>query len=314
MHHARRAASNRRSPCGLHAHQFGGTVDEPAEDAGRVGATAHAGHHHVGVAAEQFAALAPRLIADDPVELAHHPGIRMRAHHRAEAVVGPLHGGHPVAQRLVDGVLEGAAAGGDGVHLGTQQAHAEHVQLLPGHIHLAHVHRAVHPQQRRRGRCGHAVLAGAGLGHEAGLAHALGQERLSQHVVDLVGAGVVEILPLEQQAQAQLRRQARAIAQRRGTPGVVRQQVVEPLAERFVGPGGAEGPIEFLAGGHQGLGDVAAPEVAEAPFRRRFCHAHANTPVPVPAPAVRTRTASRRACPRVAPLPAVRRRLDGPRR
>ena len=46
----------------------------------------------------------------DAVELAHHPRVRVRAHHRAEAVVGVADGGHPVAHRLVDGVLQRAAA------------------------------------------------------------------------------------------------------------------------------------------------------------------------------------------------------------
>ena len=55
-------------------------------------------------------ALLARLVADDAVELAHHPRIRMRAHHRAQAVVRRLDGGDPVAHRFVDGVLQRAAA------------------------------------------------------------------------------------------------------------------------------------------------------------------------------------------------------------
>jgi hypothetical protein len=41
------------------------------------------------------------------------------------------------------------------------------------------------------------VLAGAGLGDDARLAHALGEQRLAERVVDLVRAGVVEVLALE---------------------------------------------------------------------------------------------------------------------
>ena len=48
--------------------------------------------------------------ADHAMELAHHPRIRVRPHHRAQAVVGVLDGGHPVAHGLVDGVLERPAA------------------------------------------------------------------------------------------------------------------------------------------------------------------------------------------------------------
>ena len=61
------------------------------------------------------------------------------------------------------------------------------------------------PEQGGRGGGGHAVLAGAGLGDEAGLAHPLGEQRLAEHVVDLVRAGVVEVLALEQQPHARAR-------------------------------------------------------------------------------------------------------------
>jgi siroheme synthase len=47
----------------------------------------------------------------------------------------------------------------------------------------------------RRGR--HAVLAGAGLGDHALLAHALREQRLADHVVDLVRAGVVQVFALQ---------------------------------------------------------------------------------------------------------------------
>ena len=41
------------------------------------------------------------------------------------------------------------------------------------------------------------MLARAGLGDEAGFAHLFGQQGLSEHVVDLVRAGVVQVLALE---------------------------------------------------------------------------------------------------------------------
>ncbi len=42
-----------------------------------------------------------------------------------------------------------------------------------------------------------AVLAGAGLGDDARLAHALGEQDLAEAIVDLVRAGVVQLLALE---------------------------------------------------------------------------------------------------------------------
>ena len=124
----------------------------------------------------------------------------MRADHRAETEVGVAHIGHPVPHRLVDGVLERAAPRLDGVHVGTRQLHAEHVQLLARHVDRAHEHGALETHQRGGGGAGDAVLAGAGVGDDALLAHALGQQRLADDVVDLVRAGVVQVLTLEDQA------------------------------------------------------------------------------------------------------------------
>ena len=48
---------------------------------------------------------------------------------------------------------------------------------------------------QRRGR--DAVHAGAGLGDDARLAHAAREHDLAEHIVDLVRAGVIELLALE---------------------------------------------------------------------------------------------------------------------
>ena len=64
------------------------------------------------------------------------------------------------------------------------------------------------------------------------LAHPLGQQRLAEHVVDLVRAGVVEVLALQHQADAELLAEVVALGEDRRAPGVVAQQVVELGAER----------------------------------------------------------------------------------
>jgi len=46
------------------------------------------------------------------------------------------------------------------------------------------------------------VLAGAGLGDDAALAHACGQKPLAHGVIDFMRPGVVEILALEEDAGA----------------------------------------------------------------------------------------------------------------
>ena len=91
-----------------------------------------------------------------------------------------LHVRHPVAHRLVDRVLEGAAARADGAHGGAEQPHAEHVQRLALDVDLAHVDHALEAEERGRGGGGDAVLASTGLGDEPGLAHPLREQRLAR--------------------------------------------------------------------------------------------------------------------------------------
>ena len=69
---------------------------------------------------------------------------------------------------------------------------------------------------------GHAVLAGAGLGQYLGLAHVLGQQGLAEAVVDLVGAGVVQILALEEDTRAtEMVAESPCQVQRAGSAGIV---------------------------------------------------------------------------------------------
>ena len=121
----------------------------------------------------------------------------MRAQRRAQQVMRGLDVGHPVAHGFADGVLQRPAAGGDADHLRAQQAHAEDVEALPPHVLLAHVDDAFQAEQRADRGGGHAVLARAGLGDDALLAHAPRQQRLAQAVVDLVRAGVQQVFALE---------------------------------------------------------------------------------------------------------------------
>ena len=159
-----------------------------------------------------------------------------------------------------------------GAHLGAEQPHAEDVERLALHVDLAHVHDALEPEERRRGGAGHAVLAGARLGDDPRLAHALGQQRLAQHVVDLVRAGVVQVLPLEQQGAAELGRQPLGLVEARRASGVVVQESLELRAERRIGPRLPERLVELGAGQHERLGDVAPAEVAEASRRPGVTH------------------------------------------
>src|ERR1700684_1096499 len=105
--------------------------------------------------------------------------------------------GDPIPHGFADGILQCAGAGTDPADLRPEQAHAVDVELLTAHVLLTHVDDAFHPKERTDGCGGYAVLARAGFGDDAMLAHAARQQALSETVVDLVGAGVQQILTFE---------------------------------------------------------------------------------------------------------------------
>ncbi len=259
-------------------------ADEPGEQPDGVRAATDAGDGEIRQAALDGGDLGRRLVADPALEVADDRRIRVRAHRRAEDVVGRLDVGHPVAHRLVDRVLERRRAGGHGADLGTQGAHPQHVRALPLDVLGAHVDDARQVEQRAGGRGRDAVLAGAGLGDDPGLAEPPGEQRLAERVVDLVRAGVGEVLALEVEAEVRDARRrgrpspasrARLVAdglgqaigtvERGRAPGEVREQLAQlgpedrVLAERVVGG------LELLERGHQRLGHVATTEVALHP-------------------------------------------------
>ena len=155
-------------------------VDERVEDADRVGPAADAGGDRVGQPARLVQDLRARLQSDDALEITDHRRERMRAGSGAEAVVRVVGVGHPVAERLVDGVLQRLRTGLDRDDLGAEQPHPRDVQCLPGGVDRAHVDHALEAEQRACGRGGHPVLARAGLGDHPRLAHLPGQQRLAR--------------------------------------------------------------------------------------------------------------------------------------
>src|SRR5439155_15328089 len=98
---------------------------------------------------------------------------------------------------FIDGVAQGPAAALYRHDLGSQGPHLEDVQLLPANVLRANVDLALQTEKGSRRGGGHAVLAGPRLGDDARLAHAPRQQRLPDTVIDLVRAGVVEVLALQ---------------------------------------------------------------------------------------------------------------------
>ena len=150
-------------------------LDEVVEGPDCVASAAHAGDQHVRDPALFLDGLGPDLPADDGLEVPDDRGERMRPHNRSEAVVGVVDAGSPLAHALGHGILEGARSGLDPADLRAHEPHPVHVESLTLHVLDAHVHHALQAHQGRGGGRRHAVLSGAGLGDEAGLAHLLGQ-------------------------------------------------------------------------------------------------------------------------------------------
>ncbi len=105
--------------------------------------------------------------------------------------------GCPVAHGFVHGILQGAATAGNGHNLCTVKFHGSNVGLLTTNVHFAHVNDTFKTELGASGCSGEAVLTCAGFCDNAGLAHLLCQEALTDGVVDLVGAGVGETFKLD---------------------------------------------------------------------------------------------------------------------
>lgn len=251
----------------FHAKQLGVLKrDVGVEDAHGIAAAAHAGDHSIGLlfGAQKFGHLRQALIADDLLEVAHHHGIGMGAGHGTDDVEGVIHVGHPVTHGFVERILEGLGAGLHGHHGGTQQLHSVDVGALAFHVLGTHVDDAFQAVARADGGRGYAMLAGTGLGNDAGLAHALGEHGLADHVIDFVRAGVVQVFALEVDLRAShLTRHAVCVINGRGTAYVVRQFGLEFCDELGVVLILGIGLTQLGEGVGQGFAGEAAAVAAE---------------------------------------------------
>ncbi|MBA7711534.1 hypothetical protein ES703_120500 [subsurface metagenome] len=75
-----------------------------------IAAPADAGDSIIGQTAGSLKDLTASLHADDRLKIAHHHRIGMGAYDTAQKVVSGIDIGHPIADGLIDGVLEGLAA------------------------------------------------------------------------------------------------------------------------------------------------------------------------------------------------------------
>ena len=182
--------------------------------------------------------------------------------------MGVVDGRHPLAHRLVGRVLERAGAARHLADFGAEEAHTKDVEFLAADVLAPHENLARQPEQRGGGGGGDAMLAGAGLGDDAALAEPFGQQALAERVVDLVRAGVAEVLALEEDARAPAKRlrQAARLVERGGAADVVAEQRVEFGVEGGVLANEPVFGLQLIERRDQRLGHVAPAEPAEVAF------------------------------------------------
>ena len=189
------------------------------------------------------------LAADDRLEIAHHLRIGMRAGDRADAVEGVLDIGHPVAQRLVHRVLQRARAGlgrerprRPAASCGRRWASAARCRLRP-------CRRCIRRPKRAQAV---AVATPCWPAPVSAMMRFLPMRRASRiwpmHVVDLVRAGVVQLVALEiDLGAAEMLGQALGEIERAGPADIMFEEAVELGLEARVGLGVLVGLLE-LAG------------------------------------------------------------------
>ncbi len=110
------------------------------------------------------------------------------------------------------------------------------------------------------------MLSGAGLGDDARLAHAPGEQDLPHHIVDLVGAGMVELVALEIDfGAAEMLRQPLGEIERARPPDIMFEEMVELLPGRRIVLRRLIGRLELEDQRHQCLGDETPAVDAEKP-------------------------------------------------
>ena len=237
-------AGNRRGVVGgVHAQTAGFHADEAhvffadirVEQSDGVRSAADAGNGDVGLSADGFLHLRFGFVADNALEIAHHFGIRRGTGGGADDVERVVHAGDPFAHGFVHRVFQRAAAAVNADYVCAQQFHAEHVGHLTLDVVRAHVHVASHAEAGGDGGGSHAVLTRAGFGDDAFFAHAAGEQCLTDSVVYLVRAGVVQVFALQPDLRtAQMLGQSRGMVNGTGPADVVFQIAVELFPKRRV--------------------------------------------------------------------------------
>lgn len=191
-------------------------AEKGGENAHGVAAAADTGEDVIGQLACHFVELLACFDADDALKVAYHHGEGVGSDDGADAVDGVDRVLEVGLECGVDGFLECAKSVTDRDDFRAEDFHAYDVWVLLFDIDLAHMDFALEAEVGGCGSEGDSVLAGSGFGDETLLAHVFGEKGFAHAMVELVGAGVVQVFALEVDASAVGFGKALAIVDRGG--------------------------------------------------------------------------------------------------
>ena len=168
--------------------------------------------------------------------------------------------GDPRAKSFVDGIAESTSSGLNGNDLCTEELHPEDIESLAADIFGTHVDSTLKTELGTDGGSGDTVLPSTSLSNDLGLAEAASKKHLTECIVDLMRAGVVEIFTLEPDlgSTAMLGETVGVLkVTRTAHEGIVRL-VLLPESEIVLGLD--EAGFELGKTIHQRLGDILATE------------------------------------------------------
>ncbi|KAI6756470.1 hypothetical protein HG530_012206 [Fusarium avenaceum] len=152
-----------------------GVILERVEHANGVAATTYTSNDGIWELSSLLEHLLLGLGTDDGLECSDDGGEGVRSDSRTDDVVGSVKVNDPGTKGFVDSISESLATSLDSNNLGTQQAHTENVEGLSSDT----------------------VLSSTSFSNNTLLSESSSEEKLAQCVVDLVAAGMVQVLTLE---------------------------------------------------------------------------------------------------------------------
>ncbi len=178
------------------------------------------------------------------------------------------HIGDPIAHGLVDCFLQRRLTRGNRNNLGAQKLHPRDIQRLTLHIHDSHVDDTFESEPCRHCSGRDPVLSGTGLGDDPPLSHSPAKNRLADGVVNLVRAGMQQILAFQiNPGPPKPLTKALCKIQRGRTSAIVGQQGRKLLSEFRIEAGLLVFALQFIESADQGFRNKSSAVWTEMAMR-----------------------------------------------